>query len=162
MCNAIGAHHDEVEMTSPIAPIIQSATPYRVRAPAPAGQVVESYIKRLKEMGGHASSYPGVVKTYAIQAGRELRVIVGADKLTDQSRKGWVARYRQENPGRDIPSRPGEDRHRHSRKTRAGSVREIRTPPVGQAAHGLACRKFSHKKNPSAKTEDFLSTASYR
>ena len=84
VCNAIGAHHDEVEMTSLIAPIIQVCDAISGARPGARREVVESYIKRLKEMEGIALSYPGVVKTYAIQAGRELRVIVGADKLSDQ------------------------------------------------------------------------------
>ena len=84
VCNAIGAHHDEVEMSSLIAPIIQVCDAISGARPGARREVVESYIKRLKEMEDIALSYPGVVKTYAIQAGRELRVIVGADKLTDQ------------------------------------------------------------------------------
>ena len=84
VCNAIGAHHDEVEMTSMIAPIIQVCDAISGARPGARREVVESYIKRLKEMEDIALSYPGVVKTYAIQAGRELRVIVGADKLSDQ------------------------------------------------------------------------------
>lgn len=84
VCNAIGAHHDEVEMTSLIAPIIQVCDAISCARPGARREVVESYIKRLKEMEDIALSYPGVVKTYAIQAGRELRVIVGADKLNDQ------------------------------------------------------------------------------
>ena len=83
VCNAIGAHHDETEMTSLIAPIIQVCDAISGARPGARREVVESYIKRLKEMEGIALSYPGVVKTYAIQAGRELRVIVGADKLSD-------------------------------------------------------------------------------
>ena len=84
VCNAIGAHHDELEMTSLIAPIIQVCDAISGARPGARREVVESYIKRLKEMEDIALSYPGVVKTYAIQAGRELRVIVGADKLSDQ------------------------------------------------------------------------------
>ena len=84
VCNAIGAHHDEAEMTSLIAPLIQVCDAISGARPGARREVVESYIKRLKEMEGIALSYPGVVKTYAIQAGRELRVIVGADKLSDQ------------------------------------------------------------------------------
>ncbi|MBQ2027197.1 MAG: ribonuclease Y [Alistipes sp.] len=83
VCNAIGAHHDETEMTSLIAPIIQVCDAISGARPGARREVIESYIKRLKEMEGIALSYPGVVKTYAIQAGRELRVIVGADKLSD-------------------------------------------------------------------------------
>ena len=84
VCNAVGAHHDETEMTSLIAPIIQVCDAISGARPGARREVVESYIKRLKEMEDIALSYPGVVKTYAIQAGRELRVIVGADKLSDQ------------------------------------------------------------------------------
>ncbi len=84
VCNAVGAHHDEMEMTSLIAPIIQVCDAISGARPGARREVVESYIKRLKEMEDIALSYPGVVKTYAIQAGRELRVIVGADKLSDQ------------------------------------------------------------------------------
>ncbi len=83
ICNAIGAHHDEAEMTSLIAPIIQVCDAISGARPGARREVIESYIKRLKEMEDIALSYPGVVKTYAIQAGRELRVIVGADKLSD-------------------------------------------------------------------------------
>ena len=88
VCNAIGAHHDEVEMTSLIAPIIQVCDAISGARPGARREVVESYIKRLKEMEDIALSYPGVMKTYAIQAGRELRVIVGADKLSDQESEG--------------------------------------------------------------------------
>ena len=88
VCNAIGAHHDEIEMTSLIAPIIQVCDAISGARPGARREVVESYIKRLKEMEDIALSYPGVVKTYAIQAGRELRVIVGADKLSDQESEG--------------------------------------------------------------------------
>ena len=84
VCNAIGAHHDEVEMTSLIAPIIQVCDAISGARPGARREVVESYIKRLKEMEDIALSYPGVVKTYAIQAGRELRVIVGSEKISDQ------------------------------------------------------------------------------
>ena len=83
VCNAVGAHHDETEMTSMIAPIIQVCDAISGARPGARREVIESYIKRLKEMEDIALSYNGVVKTYAIQAGRELRVIVGADKLSD-------------------------------------------------------------------------------
>lgn len=83
ICNAIGAHHDEVEMTSLIAPIVQVCDAISGARPGARREVVESYIKRLKEMEELALSYPGVLKTYAIQAGRELRVIVGSEKLSD-------------------------------------------------------------------------------
>lgn len=83
IANAIGAHHDEIEMTSLIAPIVQVCDAISGARPGARREVVESYIKRLKEMEDIAMEYPGVMKTYAIQAGRELRVIVGADKLDD-------------------------------------------------------------------------------
>ena len=82
--NAIGAHHDETEMTSLIAPIVQVCDAISGARPGARREVVESYIKRLKGMEDLAMSYPGVMKTYAIQAGRELRVIVGSEKLSDQ------------------------------------------------------------------------------
>jgi ribonuclease Y len=84
ICNAIGAHHDEVEMQTLLAPIIQVCDAISGARPGARREIVESYIKRLKDLEDLALSYPGVMKTYAIQAGRELRVIVGADKLTDQ------------------------------------------------------------------------------
>ena len=83
VCNAIGAHHDETEMTSMIAPIIQVCDAISGARPGARREVVEAYIKRLNDLEQLAMSYPGVVKTYAIQAGRELRVIVGADKIND-------------------------------------------------------------------------------
>lgn len=86
--NAIGAHHDEIEMTNLISPIVQVCDAISGARPGARREVVESYIKRLKEMEEMALSYPGVMKTYAIQAGRELRVIVGADKLSDQESEG--------------------------------------------------------------------------
>jgi ribonucrease Y len=84
VCNAIGSHHDEVEMESLISPIIQVCDAISGARPGARREVVESYIKRLNDLEELALSYPGVVKTYAIQAGRELRVIVGSDKITDQ------------------------------------------------------------------------------
>ena len=82
--NAIGAHHDEIEMTNLISPIVQVCDAISGARPGARREVVESYIKRLKEMEEMALSYPGVMKTYAIQAGRELRVIVGSEKISDQ------------------------------------------------------------------------------
>ncbi|MEE4175884.1 MAG: ribonuclease Y [Bacteroides sp.] len=82
--NAIGAHHDEVEMTSLISPIIQVCDAISGARPGARREVVESYIKRLNDLEELALSYPGVVKTYAIQAGRELRVIVGSEKVSDK------------------------------------------------------------------------------
>jgi len=82
--NAIGSHHDEAEMTTLIAPIVQVCDAISGARPGARREVIESYIKRLNELESVALSYPGVTKTYAIQAGRELRVIVGADKVTDK------------------------------------------------------------------------------
>ena len=83
ICNAIGSHHDEVEMETLIAPIVQACDAISGARPGARREAVESYIKRLNDLENMALSYPGVTKTYAIQAGRELRVIVGSDKMTD-------------------------------------------------------------------------------
>jgi len=83
VCNAIGAHHDEIEMETLIAPIVQVCDAISGARPGARREVVEAYIQRLKKLEEMALAYPGVIKTYAIQAGRELRVIVGADKVTD-------------------------------------------------------------------------------
>ena len=84
ICNAIGAHHEECEMTSLIAPIVQICDAISGARPGARREIVEAYIKRLNDLEKIALSYPGVTKTYAIQAGRELRVIVGADKIDDK------------------------------------------------------------------------------
>ena len=83
VCNAIGAHHDETEMNNLISPIIQVCDAISGARPGARREVVEAYINRLNKLESMAMTYPGVVKTYAIQAGRELRVIVGADKISD-------------------------------------------------------------------------------
>lgn len=83
VCNAIGAHHDEVEMTSMISPIIQACDAISGARPGARREVVESYIRRLKELESLALSYPGVEKTFAIQAGRELRVVVESERISD-------------------------------------------------------------------------------
>ena len=85
ICNAIGAHHDEMEMQTLLAPIVQVCDAISGARPGARREIVEAYIKRLNDLEAIAMSYPGVTKTYAIQAGRELRVIVGADKLDDAS-----------------------------------------------------------------------------
>ncbi|MBN2166844.1 MAG: ribonuclease Y [Marinilabiliaceae bacterium] len=84
ICNAIGAHHDEVEMTTMIAPVIQVCDAISGARPGARREIIESYIKRLKDLENLALSHPGVLKTYAIQAGRELRVIVGSEKVSDK------------------------------------------------------------------------------
>ncbi len=84
ICNAIGAHHDEIEMETLIAPIVQVCDAISGARPGARREIVEAYIKRLNDLEQLALSYPGVTKTYAIQAGRELRVIVGADKIDDK------------------------------------------------------------------------------
>lgn len=83
VCNAIGAHHDEIEMTSMYAPIVQVCDAISGARPGARREIAESYIKRLKELESIALSHPGVVKTYAVQAGRELRVIVSSDEVLD-------------------------------------------------------------------------------
>ena len=83
VCNAIGAHHDEIEMTSMISPVVQACDAISGARPGARREVVESYIKRLKELEELALSYPGVEKTFAIQAGRELRVVVESERVSD-------------------------------------------------------------------------------
>jgi len=84
ICNAIGSHHDETEMNTLISPIVQVCDAISGARPGARREVVDAYIKRLKYLESLALSYPGVTKTYAIQAGRELRVIVGSEKVSDQ------------------------------------------------------------------------------
>ena len=84
ICNAVGAHHDEVEMQTMLAPIVQVCDAISGARPGARREIIEAYIKRLNDLENMAMSYPGVIKTYAIQAGRELRVIVGAEKVSDK------------------------------------------------------------------------------
>jgi ribonuclease Y len=84
VCNGIGSHHDEIEMTSLISPIVQVCDAISGARPGARREIAESYIKRLKDLEEVALSYPGVLKTYAIQAGRELRVIVGSESVSDK------------------------------------------------------------------------------
>jgi ribonuclease Y len=84
ICNAIGAHHDEIEQATLLAPIVQVCDAISGARPGARREIVEAYLKRLKDLEQLALSYPGVIKAYAIQAGRELRVIVGADKIDDE------------------------------------------------------------------------------
>ena len=119
ICNAIGAHHDEVEMSTLIAPIVQICDAISGARPGARREVVESYIKRLKELEDLALSYPGVLKTYAIQAGRELRVIVGSEKVSDAEAESLsfdIAKKIQ-----DEMTYPGQIRITVIRETRAVS-----------------------------------------
>jgi ribonuclease Y len=117
VCNAIGSHHDEVEMTTLLAPIVQVCDAISGARPGARREVVESYIKRLKELEALALSYPGVLKTYAIQAGRELRVIVGSEKVSDKDAESLsydIARKIQ-----DEMTYPGQVKITVIRETRA-------------------------------------------
>ncbi|MDP4270708.1 MAG: ribonuclease Y [Bacteroidota bacterium] len=119
ICNAIGAHHDEVEMTSLLAPIVQVCDAISGARPGARREIVEAYIKRLNDLEQLALSYPGVLKTYAIQAGRELRVIVGADKIDDketESLSNEIAKRIQ-----DEMTYPGQVKITVIRETRAVS-----------------------------------------
>ena len=119
ICNAIGAHHDETEMTSLLAPIVQVCDAISGARPGARREIVEAYIKRLNDLEQLAMAYPGVTKTYAIQAGRELRVIVGADKIDDkqtESLSGEIAKKIQ-----DEMTYPGQVKITVIRETRAVS-----------------------------------------
>ena len=119
VCNAIGAHHDETEMNSLFAPIVQVCDAISGARPGARREIVEAYIKRLKDLEALALSYPGVVKTYAIQAGRELRVIVGADRIDDiqtESLSNEIAKRIQ-----DEMTYPGQVKITVIRETRAVS-----------------------------------------
>ena len=119
ICNAVGAHHDEVEMTSLLAPIVQVCDAISGARPGARREIVEAYIKRLNDLEQLAMSYPGVTKTYAIQAGRELRVIVGADKIDDKATEnlsGEIAKKIQ-----DEMTYPGQVKITVIRETRAVS-----------------------------------------
>lgn len=119
ICNAIGAHHDEIEMTSLISPIVQVCDAISGARPGARREVVESYIKRLKELENLALSYPGVMKTYAIQAGRELRVIVGSDKVSDKDADSMA--YEIAKRIQDEMTYPGQVKITVIRETRAVS-----------------------------------------
>ncbi len=119
ICNAIGAHHEECEMTSIISPIVMVADAISGARPGARREVIESYIKRLKGMENLAASYPGVTKSYAIQAGRELRVIVGADKISDAETEKLSNEIAQKI--QDELTYPGQVRITVIRETRAVS-----------------------------------------
>ena len=119
ICNAIGAHHDEEEASSLLAPIVQVCDAISGARPGARREVVEAYIKRLNDLERLALSYPGVVKTYAIQAGRELRVIVGADKISDAETEKLSTEIAQKI--QDELTYPGQVRITVIRETRAVS-----------------------------------------
>jgi ribonuclease Y len=119
ICNAIGAHHDEMEMQTMIAPIVQVCDAISGARPGARREIVEAYIKRLNDLEQLAMSYPGVINTYAIQAGRELRVIVGADKINDkdvETLSGEIAKKIQ-----DEMTYPGQVKITVIRETRSVS-----------------------------------------
>ena len=119
ICNAIGAHHDEEEATSLYATIVQVCDAISGARPGARREIVEAYIKRLNDLERLAMSYPGVVKTYAIQAGRELRVIVGADKISDAETEKLSTEIAQKI--QDELTYPGQVRITVIRETRAVS-----------------------------------------
>ncbi len=119
ICNAIGAHHDEVEMTSLLAPIVQVCDAISGARPGARREIVEAYIKRLNDLEQLALSYPGVIKTYAIQAGRELRVIVGAEKIDDKDTEKLSAEIAKRI--QDEMTYPGQVKITVIRETRAVS-----------------------------------------
>lgn len=119
ICNAIGAHHDEVEQTSLLAPIVQVCDAISGARPGARREIVEAYIKRLNDLEQLALSYPGVLKTYAIQAGRELRVIVGADKISDEETEKLSAEIAKKI--QDELTYPGQVKITVIRETRAVS-----------------------------------------
>ncbi|MBI5541791.1 MAG: ribonuclease Y [Bacteroidia bacterium] len=117
ICNAIGSHHDEIEMTSLLSPIVQVCDAISGARPGARREVAESYVKRLKDLENLALSYPGVLKTYAIQAGRELRVIVGSEKINDKDAE--TLSYDLARRIQDELTYPGQIRITVIRETRA-------------------------------------------
>ncbi len=117
VCNAIGSHHEEVEMTTLLAPIVQVCDAISGARPGARREVVEAYIQRLKNLEKLALTYPGVVKTYAIQAGRELRVIVGAENVSDEEAK--TLSYDLSKKIQDEMTYPGQIKVTVIRETRA-------------------------------------------
>ena len=117
VCNAIGAHHEETEMTSIISPIVMIGDAISGARPGARREVIESYIKRLKGMEDLAAAYPGVTKSYAIQAGRELRVIVGAEEVSDDQAARLSADIAQKN--QEEMTYPGQVKITVIRETRS-------------------------------------------
>jgi len=119
VCNAIGAHHEEVEMQSLLAPLVQVCDAISGARPGARREIVESYVKRLKDLEGLALSYPGVLKTYAIQAGRELRVVVGSEKISDKEAESMA--YDMSRRIQEELTYPGQIKITVIRETRAVS-----------------------------------------
>ena len=117
VCNAVGSHHEEVEMNTLLAPIVQVCDAISGARPGARREVVEAYIQRLKNLEALALTYPGVVKTYAIQAGRELRVIVGAENVSDEESK--VLSYDLSKKIQDEMTYPGQIKITVIRETRS-------------------------------------------
>ena len=120
ICNAVGAHHEECEMESIIAPIVLACDAISGARPGARREIVEAYVKRLNDLENIAMSYPGVTKTYALQAGRELRVIVGADKISDKETE--LLSFDIAKRIQDEMTYPGQIRITVIRETRAVSV----------------------------------------
>ncbi|MDR0873715.1 MAG: ribonuclease Y [Prevotellaceae bacterium] len=119
ICNAIGAHHEEIEMDTLLAPIVQVCDAISGARPGARREIVDAYVKRLNDLEKLALSYPGVLKTYAIQAGRELRVIVGADKIDDKATE--MLSYEIAKKVQDEMTYPGQVKITVIRETRAVS-----------------------------------------
>lgn len=120
VCNAIGAHHDEIEMKYLISPIVQACDAISGSRPGARREVVESYLKRLKDLEALALAYPGVEKAFCIQAGRELRVIVESDKITDKQAE--ILSYDISKKIQTEMTYPGQVKVTVIRETRAVSV----------------------------------------
>jgi ribonucrease Y len=130
--NAIGAHHDEVEMTTLIAPIVQVCDAISGARPGARREVVEAYIKRLKDLEAMALAYPGVMKTYAIQAGRELRVIVGSEKISDKDAEQMS--YDIAKKIQDEMTYPGQVKDNRHQGDKGSQLREIEHPDRASGA----------------------------
>ena len=143
ICNAIGAHHDEVEMTSLLAPIVQVCDAISGARPGARREIVEAYIKRLNDLEQLAMSYPGVTKTYAIQAGRELRVIVGADKIDDKQTESLSTEIAKKI--QDEMTYPGQVKITVIRETRAVSFAKLIIKKSGSSFRIFLCPILSNR-----------------
>ena len=127
VCNAIGAHHEEIEMTSIISPLVMIGDAISGARPGARREVIESYIKRLKGMEDLAAAYHGVTKSYAIQAGRELRVIVGAEEVSDDQASRLSADIAQKI--QEEMTYPGQVKTPLISDTRSDAYAKKHTPP---------------------------------